>query len=118
MSLLKGILKQTAVYWAPGTESFNAYGAPVRSAGVQISCRWENTAQEFIRPDGTRDISRAVVLVNTDLVVGGLLMLGTLDETEESGFPSDPRQAGALVIVSVQKVPTLDGKENVRTVLV
>lgn len=79
MSLLRRLLKQTAVYWPPSTAGHDAFGNPIRSNPVEVACRWEEKAEEFIGPDGEKETSRAVVFLDTDVAVRGLLYLGTLD---------------------------------------
>jgi len=45
-----------------------------------------------------------------------MLWLGTLEEATAPGFPADPREAGALNIRSVSKMPTLKAEQYVRVV--
>ncbi len=108
-------LRQTAVYWPPSTE-IDAHGVPILSTPQQIRCRWEYTQEEFIQPDGEKGVSRAKVFLIVDLELGGMLWLGTLEEATAPGFPADPREAGALNIRSVSKMPTLKAEQYVRVV--
>lgn len=116
MSLLTGVLNQALTYWPPST-SIDGYGQPILEAGVELSCRWEDTQEEFVLPNGEKDVSRARVFLEDDVVVGGLMYLGGLDVTGDSDFPTNPRDAGALEIRSVQKTPDLDGVEYTRMVM-
>lgn len=116
MGLLSGVLRQKATYWAPTSGSYDKYGKQQRTTGVEIACRWEDVAEEFIQPDGTKAVSRSKVFMKEDLEVGGLLILLPLADTEDSSFPSDPREAGALNIRSVAKTPNLRASEFVRVV--
>ena len=84
MSLLTKALKQDAVYWGPAEDGYDDFGQPLRGAPVELKCRWEDTAEEFVDPEGRKLISIAKVLVGQDLVVGGVLMLGKkVDITDE-----------------------------------
>lgn len=86
MGLLERIRKQTAVYWAPSTGA-DRHGRPQYGDAVELSCRWESTMVEFIGPEGTRELSTAVVYLGVDVGVGGVLMLGALADVELEGDP-------------------------------
>ena len=112
--LLTKMLKQTAVYWSPGS-GFDAYGQPVWGEPVELLCRWEDTNVEFIDPQGTRQVSQARVFVGQDLEVGGVLMLGSTADTDSS---LDPKaNPGAFEIRSVSKAPDLRASRFLRTVM-
>lgn len=117
MNLLQGVLNQTATYWPPST-GIDDYGQPILEAGVELMCRWEDTQEEFVAPNGEKEISRARVFLEQDVVVGGLLYLGGLDVTGASDFPANPRDAGAMEIRSFQKTPDFDAVEFIRMVIV
>jgi len=89
------MLKQKAVYWAP--TGFDASGKPEYGSPVEINCRWEDVAKEFIGTDGTTQISRSIVYTDRDVLLGGVLLQGELDSgsdvndgTEIKGFDKIP----------------------------
>lgn len=105
------MLAQTATYWPPATPDI--HGRPTWGAGVEISARWEDRAEEFLDAQGEEAISRARVFVDQDVEVGGVLLLSALADV---GSPSDPKaNAGAWEIRATQKIPTLEADEWVRT---
>ena len=115
MSLLFQLLTQagqTAVYWPPGAP--DQFGKPTIGEPRELLCRWVNVAEEVIMPDGTTRSSPSSVYVGQDLLVGGLLMQTTLAVVQETGFPTDPRQAGAWEIKNFSKSPNVKGREVMR----
>lgn len=115
IGVLGRLLRQKAVYWEP-TATADAFGRPVFEDPVEIPCRWESKAEEFIGPDGDKEVSRAVVFVNQELALKGLLLLAAIEDAEASDFPVDPREAGAYEIRSVSATPTLRTNATVRSV--
>ena len=107
MRLLTRMLKQKMVYWAPSATP-DAYGRPQYEDGVEMSCRWEVKAQEFINPQGDKKISSVVIYSQEDLETGGLVLLGTLDDVDYDG---DARAQGAVEIQQVGRVPNLRAKQ-------
>ena len=94
-------LKQTAVYWScSGTDGF---GKPTHGIPVDVSCRWNYLAKEFIAADGTKTVSSCVVTVNQDLDIGGVLLLGELDSNVDQDHPME--NEGAYEIQQVKKTP-------------
>jgi len=111
--------KQKAVYWAlrsaeTGGADWDDYGHPQYTAPVEIDCRWEEKSVEFIDPDGTQLISRAVVYVDRDMRVGEMLWLGTLIDVPTPDDP--PANTGAGEIRQYEKLPTLRATQFLRTV--
>ena len=115
IGILTKMLRQTCVYWAPATSGrFDNFGRPESADPVELACRWEDTAEEFIDAQGTRLISKAKVFVSQDLEVGGQLMLGELDDLDSDQAPPS---TGATEIKSVMKTPDFRGKQYLRTVM-
>jgi len=106
---IKRHMHQTAVYWAPantesGGRSFDNYGSPLYASPVEKTCRWEDTVTIFVGITGTEESSKAVVMID-DVLVGGLLMLGTLSDVTDL---ADPRNnIGAWEIRQKEKIPNL-----------
>ncbi len=78
-------MNQVATYWPPGTP--DGVGGFAHGSPVAIACRWENKGVEFRSPDGETQVSDAVVYVDRELKIGGMLMRE--DQTGASGS-SDP----------------------------
>lgn len=109
-------LRQTAVYW--GGPQDDGYGKLTFDDPVEISCRWEDkqqiigtiTGNQII---GFQNLSRAIVYVSQDVDVDGMLMLGTLDDLEDSSGDSsgeyyDPMQRDDTYIIKrFEKIPSL-----------
>ena len=117
MSLIERMLKQKAVYWALGSAEsagldFDDQGSPIYATPVEIKCRWEERSDEFIDRNGALVSSRAVVFVDRDLKVGGVLMPGTLDTGLNWDEPK--KNDGAWEIQGWEKVPDLRIKKFLR----
>ena len=113
MSIITKMRKQTAVYWAKS--GLDSYGQLTYSTPVEISCRWEDTIQEFIGTNGVRQLSQSVVYVDRDMYVGDILKLGELDSGVDQDTPMD--NSGAWEIRSFGKSPNLKNTEYLRTAL-
>ena len=118
MRILTKMLKQTCVYWEPasadsGGDDFDDYGQPIVTDPVELGCRWEDTNEEFTAPDGTRRVCRAKVDVESDVKVGGILMLGEIADITDSVDIKE--NDGAWEIRKFDKLPTLDATKFLRT---
>lgn len=108
---LKRCMRQSCVYWAPAnTESggiaHDNYGQVVYTDPVEKDCRWEDISEIFVNVSGMEERSRAVVMVD-DVEIGGLLMLGTLDDITDLSIPKN--NTGAWEIKQKEKIPNLKG---------
>ena len=118
MGIIARMRKQTAVYWPlassdSGGDDFDDYGQPVVTDPIEISCRWEDVAEEFIDAKGTRQVSKSTVYVDQDVDVGGILMLGTEDDITDS--TNIKENEGAWEIRRFDKLPNLRATEFLRT---
>lgn len=119
MKILKTMLKQKAVYWPllsndSGGVRFDAFGQPQYASPIEIECRWEDGNEEYLDDKGQRFISRAVVYVDRDLEVGGLLMLGEM----YSGMESNPKaNQDVWEVKRFNKLPTLRAKHFLRSAI-
>lgn len=107
------VMKATAVYWPPET-NWDEFGKPIPDEPIEIGCRWEKKAEEFIDPEGTQQISQALVFVDRDLEIGGILMLGTLVDIVDYVNPKANEEAWE--IKSFKKLPDLRGTKYLRQV--
>jgi hypothetical protein len=119
MSLITKMLRQTAVWWPlasanSGGIDIDQYGRPVHAAPLEIKCRWEDVAVEYISPDGTQQTSKSVVYVDRDVQVGEMLMLGQLSDVTNMSQPWN--NAGALEVKQFSKLPDLRARRYLRTV--
>ena len=113
MSIITKVLRQKAVYWPPGDR--DKYGRNTFGSPVEIKCRWDDKIQEVVQEDGSETMSVAEVMVDRDLAVGGVLLLGELDTEKENATRPD-LLAGASFIGTWEKNPNLKATEFVRTV--
>ena len=125
MSIIERMLKQKCVYWPPGSDDedsgalgldFDDYGQPLYADPVELKCRWEDRAEEFITAGGTNAISRSVVYVASDVRTGGVLLLTTLVALTATGNLTVPKNNdGAWEIKRFDKLPNLKATKFVRT---
>lgn len=118
MSIISRMRKQTAVYWAlEGAESggndFDDFGQPLLTTPIEIKCRWEAKTVEFIDAKGTRQLSNAVVYVDQDVDVGGVLMLGELTDIVNEDTPKE--NDDAWEIRRFDDLPNLKATEFLKT---
>ena len=111
MNLIIRMLKQIAVYWS--VASTDQFGGKVYNDPVEIKCRWEDISVEYLDSQGETKLSNAVVYMDRDILVGGVLMLGTLgDITDEENVKEN---SGAWEIKRFDKLPDRKAKNFLRT---
>lgn len=79
------VLKGEAVYWPPSHEDNtgrDSFGDP-----IQIKCRWEEKAEQYMTPGGSTQVSKAVVMVDRDLELDGVLWEGNLGDVTDLDNP-------------------------------
>ena len=76
------MLKQTAVYWP--FESVDGFGIKVVGSPIEIKVRWEDRNEEFLDSQSETQMSNAVVCVDRDVTLGGILMLGTIADITDA----------------------------------
>ena len=118
MSIITRMLKQTCVYWPlasaeSGGLAYDDYGQPVVTDPIEITCRWEDVNEEFLDATGTKQMSRAVVYVDRDVSLGGILMLGELTDITDEDNPKE--NDGAWEIRKFDKLPNFRATEYLRT---
>ena len=117
MSIITRMRKQTCVYWAlksneSGGLDYDDYGQPQYTSLVELTVRWDDTTEEFVDAEGTRQAGRALVYPGQDVDVGGMLMLGV---TADATSPTDPKaNDGAWEIRRFDKIPNLRATEFLR----
>jgi hypothetical protein len=103
------------VYWPPGSEEtggrdYDDYGKPLYAQAVEIDCRWDDKTEEMIMGDGTRDLSRAEVIVDREVLIRGVLLLGELSDVGDLDNPK--KNEGAYEIRRVDMNPDSDAEET------
>ena len=105
--LIKKCQRQKLVYWP--YESDNAHGEPIWGAAQEMTCRWDDVVSEIIDPQGTVVYSKASIISEIYLNVGGLVRKGTLDETPNTGC--DPKDNGQTYeIIKVSATPDIKNR--------
>jgi hypothetical protein len=107
MSLLTGLLNQTAVYW--GTPDPDGYGGFTYAAPVEITCRWQKTIDNTVTADGETQPVNINVWSATAMVVGGTIFLGTLAQLNSSEEADPEIVTNAYRITQVITEYALDG---------
>lgn len=88
-------LKQTATYKTPGTP--DGYGGVTGQATSTIDCRWVSKFSLIKNEAGEEVVSRAVVITENKLAIGGHLDL-TGGEADQEGY-----------IMAIGSTPSVDG---------
>ena len=110
MSVITKVLKQDCVYWEPGPA--DGYGQPTYLTAIAIKARWAGGSAQVIKPDGTIVQSTAVVMTDRDVIIGGVLMLGSLDDVKDLVNPTKNEEA--FEIIQFHKVPNFKVTEYMR----
>lgn len=119
MGLIERANKQQAVWWPLGSADsggtdYDDYGNVQYATPVQIKCRWTDKNEIFVTPSGDQRTSRAMVLVDRDTPVGGLLMLGTLADVTDVATHKANNEAWE--IQAFHKIPDFKAKKFLRKV--
>ena len=117
MGILSQLLSRTqqqVVYWPPA--GFDSYGRPRQAVPIQFPARWVDELEELVGPQGAPVMSSAKCYAAVPMLVGGLLMQGTLDMVQDPAFPANPRTTGKVFeIITVSKTPSIYGTESLVT---
>lgn len=108
--MMQGVYNQTITYWAEA--AMDGFGERTFSAPVTFVGRWEERTDLKIEFDGEVTMSKAVVYLQDDVILGGYLALGDLIASLE---PTD--LAAAYIIKSTQQITSISGIETIRKVL-
>ena len=109
---IASMLNQRAVYWPPLPPDDN--GAPTWDAPVEVVCRWQDIAVNFVLPNGEIGTSSAIVFLERDVAEQGVMLLGRLASVTN---PSDPKSnVGAWEVKRVNKTPSLGANQFLRKV--
>ena len=106
-------MKATAVYWPP-ENTYDSYGKPVPRDPFEILVRWDNVVEEFVDEEGVPQMSKAKLIVDRDLEIGGVLMLGELTDIEDYVNPKENPDAWEIKLFS--KIADFRGSKYIRQV--
>lgn len=112
MSLIVTMRQQKAVWWkrlTPNEEGEFTYDAP-----VEIDCRWEDVAQEFMNSKGQKEMSKATVYVDRLMEVGDRLKEGAIDSNTTVSPLTDN---DAFEIQRFDKMPNRRNTETLLTAI-
>jgi hypothetical protein len=112
ISSVERVLRQVAVYW--GVKRFDNSGRPMYEQPVEIKCRWEDIHEQFVDDQGHDHVTTAIVMVDRDLVVQGVLWLGSLEQVTSETSPFENK--GAFEIKKFDKIPNRAGTKWFREV--
>lgn len=103
MAFIDRFLKQDLTIFTK--VSVDLYGKPTWAVSY-TKCRWEDKQMEFVDGVGSKDLSSAVVYVNTDIPVGCYVYEGI------SHASAPPSTARSVKVFS--RVPSVDGRKYVK----
>lgn len=104
-------LKQTAVYW--GAPIPDGYGGYTYASPVEIKVRWSDKQEKFINQNMEEVLSKSVVMLDQDVVIGGQLALTDLVSLSSSQTPEDN---DAYEIKAFSKTPDIRATKFVRKI--
>ena len=122
LSILKKMLKQKCVYW--GKPISDGRGGVQVNAPVELNCRWEKVAEEYINSSGIMRVSQSIVYtesldggvgIGADLAEGGYLYEGLLIDLHGNLDPLEIDTAFRIEKVNV--MPTLKANQFLRTAM-
>jgi hypothetical protein len=114
MSVIKKMRKQKCVYWPPGVS--DPHGQPTFGDPVEMRCRWEESAEQYIDAKGETRISKAIVYVESPVEIDGLLRKLAKTETIGNVNASDPwSNEGVYEIRRYDELPDFKAKEFLMT---
>lgn len=102
-NLINRVQKQRLVYWAP--KQSNSHGEKQWEAPVELKCRWDGKNTQVIGADATMVLSRNALITEVLLDVGGIVVLGELDNI--SYWAEAPQNPGAYEILAVSSTPDI-----------
>lgn len=110
MSYIARNLLQNITYWSRGAP--DGFGGFAFSTPVTIKGRWEERTDLFKDPQGNEQRSSARVYVDTDVELGGYILLGVSAATDPTAETVDARE-----ILDFRKTPNLRATQHERRVL-
>lgn len=111
-SVLRKARNQRAVYWAKNGN--DEHGQPTFDIGIVLMVRWVDKQEQIKAADGREILSDAMVWVDQDLTMEGVLYLGEYYDltTEQKADPD--LVVGAKWILKTSKVSSVNAREIAR----
>lgn len=110
--MLKRAMKQRVVYWAKAGSDPWGKSVYTQDSPIELPCRWEDKQQEIILPDGRKVQSRGYLLLVDNLLMGSLVLLGTL--TVWQALPTYPEPPtvlqGGREVILVRTTPEYNNR--------
>ncbi len=105
-------LREYAIWSAK--DGYDRYGMPLRSAPVEIRCRWETRDEELRFPDGTTAKVDAWVAVDREIGLGDTLVLGRLINYLGTGSSNDGEDEVVHEVVYYEEIPSINARHRRR----
>lgn len=109
----KAWLMQKAVVWDHSLTANDAYGQPTVGGPREINVRWNSTHILSADAQGNPVTISAQVVVMSDVAVGSLMWLGTLDEWYGTGSATD--EAELMEVKKDAGTPDLKNRSGTTT---
>lgn len=110
MSIIKKMRKQKAIWWQRLTP--DKFGRFTFASPIEIACRWDDIAHEYVSHQGEKQVSRSIVFVDRIMSPGDRLKRGEM----ESNTPDDPLEAtDTFEIKQFGQLPNLRATETLLT---
>lgn len=99
MNWLLGLLIQDALYWAPPQR--DGFGGYVWGDPIGVKSRWESRETITYSPEGSEVVASTIVWVDTDVLQGGYLLKGNINDINELLPPND--DAAQIINVKIME---------------
>lgn len=94
----------SAVWWA--VDGHDTHGRKMYSAGIEISCRWDDVQSVVRKADGSEFVTKSTVYPDRRLSVDDKLWKGELTDLEDAG--AIPHK-DAIEVVTFETISKLRG---------
>jgi hypothetical protein len=107
MSIISRMRKQKCVWWKKKDQP-NLLGEDIYEAPEVIDCRWQDSFESVLTPEGKTITSAHEVFVDRDLSIGDMLLKGSTIPEDHQTIPNHL----AKRIVSKKAIPNLRNTET------
>ena len=113
MQIIRKARRQPAIYWK--LIGFDEEAEPMYEPPVDdLLVRWDDIMEIYVTPSGEERTSRAQVMVDRDMPMGSVLMLGTMENVIHPDEPLHEDHPGAFTIRGWKKHPTMKATHFLR----
>ena len=106
-SISSSSLHQKAILWT--ANGYDDDGEHKVSAAVEVDVRWEEGRQETIDPQGNTIAIDAIVYINQEVAIGGVMWLGELADVPDT--PTNLKE-----VVSYTQIPDIKNRNTLYAV--